>query len=223
MKDIRQLYENNWSTMTGLQMSEESADYGYTIVNQLPKGKCLDIGCGDGTNALRLQKLGFEAEGSDISQNAVNKCLKRGIKAKRVDMNVPKLPYASNYYSLIWMSDVIEHVFWPESVLSEVWRMLVKGGHVYITTPNVAWWGIRLQIMAGKTLRDIHPEHIHWFNNTQLIRLIEKSKLSVISNAGYNRLMPYPVVTRLPYLKKFNSVGKMNSLLSYTMCLLARK
>ena len=47
----------------------------------LTQGKFLDLGTGPGTQAIQLDKLGFEATGSDISKNAIE-------KAKQLSSNV---------------------------------------------------------------------------------------------------------------------------------------
>ncbi len=47
----------------------------------LTQGKFLDLGTGPGTQAIQLDKLGFEVTGSDISKNAIE-------KAKQLSSNV---------------------------------------------------------------------------------------------------------------------------------------
>jgi len=40
----------------------------------ISKGKALDLGLGEGRNALFLARSGFEVEGIDLSQEAVRRC-----------------------------------------------------------------------------------------------------------------------------------------------------
>jgi len=55
-------------------------------IQLLPKGRTLDVAMGSGRNALYLAKMGFEVEGVDISQDAVNHALEfartSGVKLK---------------------------------------------------------------------------------------------------------------------------------------------
>jgi len=218
-----ELYESNWMSMSGLQMAPKAAVAGYQMVKSLPKGMALDIGCGDGTNALQLQKIGFRVEGCDISANAVRKAQAKGIAAKKVDLNRDKLPFESERYKLVWLTDVIEHVFWPETLIAESYRVLQKEGYLYLTTPNVIWWGIRLQIVLGKTLKELHPEHIHWFNFRTLSALLKKEKFILEKSSGYNCFVPHPLAYKLPFLNTCNKIGSLHNLTTYTLIVLAKK
>ncbi len=219
----RSLYEKNWEQMNGLQMSQVVANKGYKIISEISKGKALDIGCGDGTNTLELNKMGFKAQGCDISENAVNKALKKGLKATRVDTNQMPLPFKDEEFDMVWLSDVIEHVFWPDGMMSEIYRILRPNGYLFVSTPNVSWWGIRLQILFGKTLRNIHPEHIWWFNWTELKKTLENTNFLIKQAYGYNCLIPHPIISKYPFLSRFNTMGTINPIFTYTFAVLAQK
>jgi 2-polyprenyl-3-methyl-5-hydroxy-6-metoxy-1,4-benzoquinol methylase len=220
---LRSLYEQNWERMNGLQMSHTVAKKGYEIVSTINTGNALDIGCGDGTNLLELIKMGFKSQGCDISENAVKKAQKKGLKASRVDTNQLPLPYKDGEFDLVWLSDVIEHVFWPDSLVSEINRILRPNGYLFVSTPNVSWWGIRLQILLGKTLRNIHPEHIWWFNWIDLKKILKSNNFLIKQAYGYNCLAPHPLVNKYSFLSKLNFMGSVNPLFTYTFAVLAQK
>jgi len=219
----KKYYEHNWKNLTGLQMSPELAHLGYSWVSALPRGNCLDIGCGDGTNAQKLNTLGFSTECCDISLAAIKKARAKGLNARVVDLNSPKIPFAANKYSLIWLSDVIEHVFWPDNLLQLIYRLLRPGGYVFITTPNVSWFIIRLQLLFGKTLYDIHPEHVRWFNYSTLTQTLLKHGFEIVNTSAYNRLTPFPWSQKINLLKKLDGTSSVNDLFSYTLAVLAQK
>lgn len=221
---IAAYYEQHWKTISGLQMSSQLAQLGYSLCSQLPKGHCLDIGCGDGSNSIILKKLGFTVEGCDIAFTALRKAGQKGIKTRQVDLNKSKLPYSTNQFKLVWMTDVIEHVIRPDSAMAEVYRILQPGGYLFLTTPNVSWWGIKAQLLIGKTLADVHPEHIYWFTSKSLKNIVSQSGLSLKLEYGYQRLFPYPLTDRLPFLGKLDHVSnKTNPVFTYTIAILAQK
>ncbi|MBI4182242.1 MAG: class I SAM-dependent methyltransferase [Candidatus Aenigmarchaeota archaeon] len=41
------------------------------LVDRLPRGRALDMGCGEGYNTLALAKAGFQATGADVSPRAI--------------------------------------------------------------------------------------------------------------------------------------------------------
>ncbi len=51
---------------------------------QLCKGNVLDVGCGAGAHSIYLQKKGIEIKAIDISERAIETCIKRGIKNAHV-------------------------------------------------------------------------------------------------------------------------------------------
>jgi len=111
----------------------------------------LDIGCGDiflSKNIITTCNI-ETYYGVDISENGVSEANLLGIKAKKLDINVEKLPYQDNYFDFILAGEIIEHLFDPDIFLSEVYRVLQKDGYFILTTPNLASWHNRIALMLG--------------------------------------------------------------------------
>jgi 2-polyprenyl-3-methyl-5-hydroxy-6-metoxy-1,4-benzoquinol methylase len=99
----------------------------------MPGQKVLDIGCGKGALICQLFNLGFEqVTGVDkfISQETD---YGYGVKVLKKDLS--ELP--SNYYSLLIMHHVLEHVDNQAEQLKECYRLLKKGGALLISLPVV--------------------------------------------------------------------------------------
>src|SRR3989344_4605768 len=217
---LNKLYDSNWKTMRGLQMSEVLANYGYKLVKTLPVKTVLDIGCGDGTNMEALSQLGFNIEGCDISRLAVKLAKKKGFSAKVVNLNTDILPYRNNSFDLVWCTETIEHVADPDFVLTEILRVLKPRGSLFITTPNISWFGNRFQVLLGKTLEDLHAEHLHWYNPRTLHQLLG-SKFRIQKEMSYIRIVPFPLTRRVTLLERLNYIGYANSFFSYSLATLA--
>jgi SAM-dependent methyltransferase len=99
-----------------------------------PEGKrVLDFGCMDGIFTLKLQQLGGEAVGYDISPAAITQAKRfRGAAARPVFTTVPPGP---GQFDRIYCQEVIEHVEDDSALVGELVSYLATGGSVVGTTP----------------------------------------------------------------------------------------
>jgi len=95
--------------------------------------RVLDFGCMDGIFTIRLQQLGGEAVGYDISPAAIAQAKSfRGSAARPVFTTVPPGP---GQFDLIYCSEVLEHVEDDSALIGELAGYLAAGGSVVGTTP----------------------------------------------------------------------------------------
>ena len=123
----------------------------------------LDVGCGDGTFTLLLKEAlkTKEAIGIEISTEAICKLKEKGIKAYQLDIDEEPFPFENDYFDLVYCGEIIEHLFNPDHLLDEVWRILKPGGKCIVTTPNLASWSNRLSLFLGYQpfATSVSPEH----------------------------------------------------------------
>ena len=97
------------------------------------KPKILDLGCGRGEYLEKFESFGWKAEGFDRS-------LPENIKLHNIvkigDLERP-LPYRKNTFDLVFCKSVIEHQYYPEKLISEIYRILKPGGKILILTPDI--------------------------------------------------------------------------------------
>lgn len=117
-------------------------------INHRKKMKFLDIGCGDGKFAVNFKKY-CEVYGVDISQIAVEKALKIGVSACKVDVSCEELPFPSKYFDIVYIGDVIEHLVNPDFSVREMARVMKSDGFAILSTPNLASWLNRLLLLLG--------------------------------------------------------------------------
>jgi 2-polyprenyl-3-methyl-5-hydroxy-6-metoxy-1,4-benzoquinol methylase len=93
------------------------------------------------------------------------------------DVETMELPFEPNSFDTIVCGDLIEHLRDPGAFLARVRPLLRPGGRLALTTPNVANWTIRLQLLFGRfeyTERGILDRtHTHLFTRGSLIAAVE--------------------------------------------------
>ena len=70
--------------------------------------RILDVGCGTGANLKTLSAFG-EAEGVDVSPDAIEFCRERGLTNVKLGA-AEELPYESGTFDLVTALDVVEHL-----------------------------------------------------------------------------------------------------------------
>lgn len=96
----------------------------------------LDIGCGYGALCEVLVKRGVKKViGTEIDQNKLdiaNRFLKKRKNVTFIKVYNEKLPFDKNYFDVIFIYDVIEHVKNPNVMIQECKRVLKQNGVLYV-------------------------------------------------------------------------------------------
>lgn len=127
------------------------------IMESLPVGRLLDIGCSTGDWAAYWRDKGWYCAGVDIDREHVQLARNRAIDAKYCDLNHDQLPFENQSFDLIFAGEVIEHLIDTDGFISELYRCLRPRGHVLITTPNLVSFENRLRILLG-----IYPAWVNY-------------------------------------------------------------
>lgn len=149
------------------------------ISTRKPRGRILDVGCGNGAFLAEAKTLGHEVVGIDISEAAVRLTEQRQIPAVVGDFIKTEF---NNLFDFITMWDVIEHLPEPRSFVARAFELLNRDGFLVIKTPFVgdpafcATLGSRR--MAATFLQ--FPSHIQFFSQLSLTYLL--------NSAGYQSL-----------------------------------
>lgn len=100
----------------------------------IPGGKILDVGCGNGSFLTKMQLAGMDAYGVEFSPDGAKEAQRRGLKVKCGTLEQQKYP--SNFFDVITLNHVYEHVPDPLGTLKELKRILKPDGRVIIAVPN---------------------------------------------------------------------------------------
>jgi SAM-dependent methyltransferase len=128
----------------------------------------LDVGCGTGANLMMLSKYG-DAEGVDISHDALAFCRERGLEKVKHGA-AEELPYEDGTFDLVTALDVVEHLDDDLAGLREMRRVLRPNGHVLLFVPTFMFlWGVQ----------DDVSNHRRRYRLPELRRVVEKAGFEV--------------------------------------------
>lgn len=96
--------------------------------------KFLDIGCGEGYTLIEASEKGWDTWGIDIIDSRVEDARSKEIHFIKGDIFKAKFP--GDHFDCIYMDSTLEHILDPVSYLTEIQRILRKGGTLYISVPN---------------------------------------------------------------------------------------
>jgi SAM-dependent methyltransferase len=120
------------------------------MLRDLDVRRALDLGCGNGEVSEALGRLlRATVICSDISSVAVEQCRARGLEAHQVELGVAPLPFEDAGFDLVFMTEVLEHLFYPDRALAEINRILRPGGYLLLSTPNLACLPNRVLLPLG--------------------------------------------------------------------------
>lgn len=138
----------------------------FQIVSKLipPSSKVLDIGCGDGDLFNFLITPNYYA--IDGNEGNIKDLLKKGIKAKKIDLNKEELPFKDEKFDFIFLLDVLEHVANSTKLLQESRNRLKNNGNLIITLPNDYHLLNKIRFFFNKPLTEdpfASYGHLHYF------------------------------------------------------------
>jgi len=153
--------------------------------------RILDVGCGTGANLLLLSKYG-EAEGVDVSEDALAFCRERGLDKVKLGAG-EALPYEDGTFDLVTAFDVVEHMDDDLAGLREMRRVLRPGGRVLLFVPTFMFlWG----------LQDDVSNHRRRYRMPELRRVLEQAGFEIerTTYANITFFLPILLVRKLMQL-----------------------
>lgn len=175
--------------------------------------RILDVGCGTGANLLMLSQYG-EAEGVDVSEDALAFCRERGLEQVKLGA-AEELPYDDGTFDLVTALDVVEHLEDDLAGLREMRRVLRPGGYVLLFVPTFMFlWG----------LQDDVSNHQRRYRLAELRRVLERAGFEIerTTYANITFFLPILLMRKLMRLTGIKAESENNINLSALNGVLAR-
>lgn len=208
----------------------------------------LDIGCSWGAMLLTMKEIGFEElYGVDSDQFDTSRLQnistyksywgneKGKLRFSICDVSSQDLPFESDFFSIVLINQVIEHLHNPSKILKEIFRVLKKDGLVLVGTPNVAMLKNRLYLLTGKSnyyplkeFLDFRIDskfvgHVREYTLDELSYMVNREGFNVIEKhvfpSEFKRNVPK---SKLIY-KLYNFIEKIFSNTGYYLLIIGQK
>ncbi len=149
------------------------------IENLYPcKGNLLDVGCGAGFFLNTAKERGWNCHGMEILPEYIKYAQENfALKNIRLESLDQSITYNANFFDVITLWDLIEHLRNPFNSLKEIYRVMKPGGLLVMWTPNVKnaiflkekWTGYKIL------------QHLYFFSGDSLKSMLKKAGFEIIS------------------------------------------
>lgn len=157
-----------------------------TLLEAFPKNaRILEMGCSGGALLLDLKMRGFtDAEGLDISPEAIKVCRQRGLDNVTL-ASAEQSGKESNFFDVIIASDILEHIADEAATLREWARILKPGGTLILFVPafHILWSG-----------HDLVNHHMRRYRRKPLTDLIRHHGFVIVKSSYWNFLLFFPTL-----------------------------
>lgn len=138
----------------------------------LPQPRFLDVGCAFGGLMQVAEEYGYQAYGAEVSDFSGNYARERFGNDRVKIGSVETIDWPENYFSVITMIEVIEHLLDPAAAIRQLYRALAPGGVLLLQTADMA--GLQA-LKGGASYHYYLPGHLSYFTRSNLSRLLLES------------------------------------------------
>jgi len=167
-------YYNAWDlNNSGMDVSmmkrETFRSYLKRVTPYISSGTYLDIGCATGESLAVAKENGFDVYGVEVSPYGIQQCRKKFGEGRIIGEALKSTHFHADFFDLITLSDVLEHITEPGVFIGTVYNILKPGGFLMIVTPDTSSW---IKKLMGKHWLHYKEEHIYYYNKQSIMKLL---------------------------------------------------
>jgi SAM-dependent methyltransferase len=157
-----------------------------SIIQRIPTGvRVLDVGCAGGRVARHLREKSCIVTGIERDPILAEKARRYCVEVIEGDVEDPEvLARAGGPFDYVVLSDILEHLVWPEHLLTALHSRLSQTGRVLAAIPNVLVWHTRKEFLLGRfDYQDsgtLDRTHLRFFTPKTARQLVEASGYRVV-------------------------------------------
>ena len=137
-----------------------------------------------GGYVFAAEKLGLCAYGIDIDEKSCSFAKSLGLNI--FNGEISDANYSNNCFDIIQCKQVLEHIYSPNKLLSEIKRILNKNGVLIIDVPNQKGFIPKMKVLINFKKDEYGflqpPRHSYAYTIKSLKYLLEKNNLKIINH-----------------------------------------
>jgi SAM-dependent methyltransferase len=154
--------------------------------------RVLEVGCGTGQLGRLLRQRGHHVSGIELMSQAAEEAADHLDDVVCGDVETIELPWPDASLDAILCGDVLEHLADPWRTLRRLSALLVPGGLVIASIPNVQNYRVIRGLLRGRwDYRErglLDFGHLRFFTWGSIAQLFEQADLEIMqAHAGWNR------------------------------------
>ena len=209
MEEVNKIYSICFEGKLEKKQGESDQSKHYSLIKTFEKfrsnNRILDIGCFNGIFLKGAKDLNWEVYGTEVSSDVIKHAVQNTDGGDIRYGELEEINYPDNYFDVIVLLDVIEHLPDPYKTVKEINRILRPGGLLYFDTPN---FNSLERYIVGKKLHTIFPWHFYYFTPSSVKNLLKQSGFAKIDciSSGFGTFSIYDPLEDL--FKKGNISNK---------------
>lgn len=136
------------------------------------KGTWLDVGCGLGFLLDQARQAGWETSGLEFSEYGAYYA-QHELNLNVIVGDFLEVDYPEEYYDIITMYGLLEHLPDPSAGLNKVYRLLKSNGLLIVEVPIMDCFISRIMGSRGRHITP--PQHLYYFSRKTLTTILEKA------------------------------------------------
>lgn len=154
--------------------------------------RILDVGCQSGDLCHELSRIGHEVYGVDVVEEEIAEARKKFPQINFECADVQKeLPFANNFFDIVWAGEIIEHMHFTDVFVNEMNRVLKIGGLFVLSTPmHNRLKNVLISLYRFEKHFDPEFPHLRFYTLKSLKSVLEKRGFNIEKVKYFGRIKP---------------------------------
>jgi 2-polyprenyl-3-methyl-5-hydroxy-6-metoxy-1,4-benzoquinol methylase len=144
------------------------------VMADTPRGRVLEVGCGEGLIATRLLQRWANVTALDLPDASLRAWWQEHPGPHYVHGDASRLPFPDDFFDVVVAVEVMEHLTEPEQGLAEMAR--VSSGHLMLSVPREPIFRTA-NMLGGRHLRDWGntPGHLNHWSTPSFVKFVSQA------------------------------------------------